>query len=401
VGAIVLTDETHDPLQFLNQLRQALAAPKLSVGFLIGAGCPVSIRCGPDRCEPLIPDVKGLSVKVFAEIAASAEHKDNFQLLLNIFEEDGEAAPNIELLLGKIRSLSDVAGKASVRGLSLSSLASLDKRICADITKAVDREYLEPDNPYLSLARFVESRSRPATEIFTTNYDLLLESALETQRVPFFDGFVGSVKPFFDQRAIDDDIVSDRWCRLWKLHGSINWRLDTRNKRVFRSRASADGVEQLIHPSHHKYDESRRMPYFVMIDRFRNFIRNQKLPVAMIVNGYSFGDQHINEALVESLKANPSAVCYALQFGELAEYPDGALLAKNVSNLSLLASDGAIIRRRAGKWATRAGTDQNAIIGAFSPLENAEGEVATPCKFVLGDFIRLAPFLDQFISSAD
>jgi hypothetical protein len=396
-----LADETHDPLQFLNQLRQALAAPKLSVGFLIGAGCPVSIRCGPNRSEPLIPDVKGLSEKVFAEISESAEHKDSFKLLLNIFKEDGEAAPNIESLLGKIRSLSDVAGKTNARGLSLSSLTTLDKKICADITKAVDREYLASDNPYLSLARFVESRERPATELFTTNYDLLLESALETQRVPFFDGFVGSVKPFFDQRAIDDDVVSDRWCRVWKLHGSINWRLDIKNKRVFRSGASSDGIEQLIHPSHRKYDESRRMPYFVMIDRFRSFIRNQKLPVAMIVCGYSFGDQHINEALVESLKANPSAVCYALQFEELANYADGVSLAENVPNLSLLASDGAVIRRRAGKWATRPGTDQLAISSAFAIPGNAIDDVASPCKFLLGDFIRLAPFLDEFISSGE
>jgi hypothetical protein len=76
-------------------------------------------------------------------------------------------------------------------------------------------------------------------------------------------------------------------------------------------------------------------------------------------------------------------------------------LAKNVSNLSLLASDGAIIRRRAGKWVTRPGTDQNAISGAFTALENTEGEVAIPCKFVLGDIIKLAPFLDQFISPAE
>lgn len=393
-----MADQTHDPLQFLNQLRQALAAPKLSVGFLIGAGCPVSIKCGPERSEPLIPDVKGLSSKVFAEISKSDEHKESFEVLRNIFKEDGENDPNIETLLGKIRSLCDVAGKASVRGLSLSSLAALDKRICADITKAVDREYAESDNPYLSVARFVESRARPATELFSTNYDLLLENALEAQRVPFFDGFVGSVRPFFDQRAIDDDVVSDRWCRVWKLHGSINWRLDTKTKRVFRSIAPSDGVEQLIHPSHRKYDESRRMPYFVMIDRFRSFIRNQKLPVAMIVSGYSFGDQHINEALVESLKANPSAVCYALQFDELATYVDGIALAESVPNLSLLARDGAIIRRRSGKWATRPGTDHNVINSAFAVSENVDDEIASPCQFLLGDFARLAPFLDEFIA---
>ncbi len=334
-------------------------------------------------------------------MAGSEDHKDSFNRLCEIFKEDGEATPNIESMLGKIRSLSEVAGKADARGLSHSSLSAIDKKICADITKAVDREYVEPDNPYLSLARFVESRARPATELFTTNYHLLLESALEVQRVPFFDGFVGSVKPFFDQRAIDDDVVSDRWCRVWKLHGSINWKLDTKNKRVFRSNVSSDGLEQLIHPSHRKYDESRRMPYFVMIDRFRSFVRNQKMPVAMIVCGYSFGDQHINEALVESLKANPSAVCYALQFDKLEAYSEGAALAQSVPNLLFLARDGAVVRRRAGKWMTRPGTDQNAIRSGFFVSEEADDEVAGPCELLLGDFAKFAPFLDDFISSSD
>ncbi len=33
-------------------------------------------------------------------------------------------------------------------------------------------------------------------ELFTTNYDLLLEEALEDEEIPYFDGFVGSKKSF-------------------------------------------------------------------------------------------------------------------------------------------------------------------------------------------------------------
>ena len=60
------------------------------------------------------------------------------------------------------------------------------------------------------------------------------------------------------------------------------------------------------------------MPYFVMIDRLRGFLRNSEKPVALVVIGYSFADEHINEAIMESLKVNASAACFALQFGELA-----------------------------------------------------------------------------------
>ena len=40
-------------------------------------------------------------------------------------------------------------------------------------------------------------------EIFTTNYDLIIEKSLEASQIPYFDGFVGSFEPFFWQESID------------------------------------------------------------------------------------------------------------------------------------------------------------------------------------------------------
>lgn len=41
-----------------------------------------------------------------------------------------------------------------------------------------------------------------------------------------------------------------RWARLWKLHGSINWRFNRASKTVFRTEREDSGDELLIHPSH-------------------------------------------------------------------------------------------------------------------------------------------------------
>jgi hypothetical protein len=38
-------------------------------------------------------------------------------------------------------------------------------------------------------------------EIFTTNYDLVIEKSLEAIRAPYFDGFVGSYEPFFGKKV--------------------------------------------------------------------------------------------------------------------------------------------------------------------------------------------------------
>jgi hypothetical protein len=208
-------------LQIVKQLRQALAAPKLSVGIFLGAGCPCSIKKPGAENQPLIPDVADLTKQVCSKLQASSDQKDNFAKLLAVMKNDGNNDPNIELILGRIRALHEVAGNGDARGLSAQALSDLDRHVCTEITEVVKPELPASDNAYRALARFVESRALPATEIFTTNYDLLIEHALEAQRVPYFDGFVGSVRPFFDQRAIEDDVMPRRWCRVWSSHSPV------------------------------------------------------------------------------------------------------------------------------------------------------------------------------------
>ena len=307
-------------------------------------------------------------------------------------------------MLNRIRSLREVAGNAAVRGLSFAELVALDRQICLSIKETVSCSLPIDATPYHSLARFIGTQRYPLTELFTPNYDVLMEQSLEACRVPFFDGFVGSSKPFFDQRAVEEDQIPARWARLWKLHGSVNWRFNKTTKSVFRSLEDSDGDELLIHPSHRKYDESRRMPYFVMIDRLRAFLRSNQKPVVLFVVGYSFSDDHLNEAIVENLSANPSAACFALQYANLAEYPNARKLALENANLSVLARDSAVIRRQEAKWIAHPATDLPAIKCAFQPIDEDGADKAVTeesdqpylCRFTIGDFKALGQFLDEF-----
>ncbi|MDP2259946.1 MAG: SIR2 family protein [Caulobacter sp.] len=394
--------QSHSPQQFLTQLGQALSADKLSVGFLLGAGCPCSIKVesSDGSKTSLIDDIKGLTSKIDKSARQDPEVGAAYEKLDAAFKQDGVFGPNIEVILNRIRALREVAGSSDVRGLSFAELDGLDKTICQHIRNAVSARFDESESPYRALARFLRHRKAPQSEVFTTNYDLLMERALEAERVPFFDGFVGSSTPFFDQRAIEDDKLPSRWARLWKLHGSVNWRIKAGgDRRVVRSEDCDEGDELLIHPSHMKYDESRRMPYFVMIDRLRAFIRNSERPVALFVVGYSFSDQHLNEAIVESLRYNASSTCFAIQFGNLEEYKDGVALAQSVNNLCLAARDGAILRRRYGAWLADPATDIGALSAAFSAAQGkheAGPNGLLPCELHLGDFKQLGDFLDQY-----
>lgn len=389
----------HDPIQCTKQLLQILAADKLSVGFLLGAGCPSAIRIpqeGAAGDSPLIPDMAGLTIIVNEKIHAIDLCNKPFEVLLGILEEDGFKNPNIETYLSRVRSLRDAAGNKDVRGLSAEALDILDQEICRSIATAVNCTLPSGATPYNALARLLKRRRVPPAQIFTTNYDLLVEQALEFDQVPYFDGFVGSSTPFFDQRSIEDDRLPPRWSLVWKLHGSLNWRYSRKTKVISRSRDQVDGDELLIHPSHRKYDESRRMPYLVMMDRLKLFLRNKKLPVALIVVGHSFSDEHLNESIIESLKINPSAACYAFQYGGLGDYAKLTGLAKANSNLSVYAPDGAIIRARENKWLLRPGSDPTTVRTAFDvevPDEGRESEKSLTCQFRLGDFGRFGHFL--------
>lgn len=403
-----MADESHEPLQHITQLRQILSADKLSIGFFLGAGCPCSVKvtnADGNGKRPLIPDIRGLTSAVDAKMVASEEFAPPYGKLTKSLEDDGYPMPTVETMLNRIRALRDVAGKAAVRDLSFAELDGLDREICKQIRDVVTCDLPTEDNPYHSLAGFIRTHRSPFSEIFTTNYDVLMEQALERQQVPYFDGFVGSSRPFFDQRAIEDGETPDRWSRLWKLHGSINWRYDKNSKAVVRSEKHVEDEEELlIHPSHMKYDESRRMPYVVMIDRLRAFIRNKERPVALIIIGYSFGDQHLNEAIVESLKANASSACFALQYGKLAEYREGVTLARSNANLSFLAKDGAVVRRREGPWVANPATVVASLSSTFEkvpavadgPGAGAGGDptdAPQPCNFRGGDFKRFGDFL--------
>jgi hypothetical protein len=398
-----MASESFEPLQLTRQFRQVLSADKLTVGFFLGAGCPCSVRVadGTDgSTRPLIPDIRGLTLAIDKKLKASA-HAGTYKTLVDAMKEDSESEPNIETMLNRIRALRIVAGSSDVRGLTGDELKTLDEQISAQIKSEVAQNLPFIENGYCALAGFIRQRRRPHVELFTTNYDTLIEQGLERRQVRYFDGFVGAVRPFFDHDAIESNDMPPSWSRLWKLHGSINWRYVADSKLVVRS--EADGDELMIHPSHMKYDESRRMPYFVMIDRLKAFLKRREKPAAFFILGYSFGDQHLNEAIIDSLRANPQSACFALQFGKLADYKDGVELARRTPNLTLVAKDGGIVRGVEGQWLADAATDLAELTHMFESSAppappgagaDADDDKAKPCVFVAGDFKRFGEFLN-------
>lgn len=342
-------------------LRAALEQEKKPIGFLLGAGAPMSVRVDGN---PLIPDLATLTGLVRSEIGGDlGESLDALIRHLNPNDQN-----NLEEVLNYVRTLAALPGSGDVRGVEVDQLAVLDAEICKVVRAHVDTE-LPPDSTgYSALALWIRSVGRAeSTQIFTTNYDLLIEQALERAMVAYFDGFMGSYEPVFDIQAIEEDDLPSRWTLLWKLHGSINWAQDSDGNVVRRSADASNHETALVYPSHLKYHQSRRLPYLAMMDRLKAFLRQ---PGAILVAcGFSFKDQHINEVIEQSLRNNPTASLHGLLFDDLASYPEATILGKRLPNLSLLAKDRGVIGGIEGGWSPDVdGSAVRCDLGDFAAL---------------------------------
>lgn len=386
--------QKHDPARQISFIQQALSQNRKPIGFFLGAGCPLSIRVnereegGKTVTDPLIWDVAGLTNVIAEQLSSKdADNPSTWDKIVKIVTDDGGDGGNIELLLSRIRVFASVAGAGDVRGLTAAELIALDTNVCDVISEEVRRELPAKDSPYHNLAIWSRSirRERPV-HLFTTNYDLLMEQALEESSAPYFDGFIGARKAFFDLGAVEDEaLLPPRWTRLWKIHGSLNWRLEGKTD-VVRSDEKTDKQSYLIYPSHLKYDQSRKMPYLAMLDRLKAFLLSPSS--LLFICGYSFADEHINDVICRSLEANPTAHAFACVFGELEweKYKLARQCALATPNLSLLGFDKAIVGRTLGEWSGE-GTDDLLLP---SSILVKDGDKVT---LRLGDFAALGMLL--------
>ena len=329
----------------MSDLRQVLSQGRKRIGLLVGAGAPMSIPrlVDPDqplKAEPLIPGANALTGLVIAAI----EENDLRKAANAVRAELGPTA-NIETILSRVRLLQQVLGAVKVHDLDGPAFAKLGSRICEQIGKIVDARLPTFPNGYHDLIAWVggTTRSHPI-EIFTTNYDLLFEEAFERVRMPYFDGFSGGASPFFDSVSVNGDDLPPRWSRLWKLHGSLGWRLE--DDAVVRT--GGRGEAQLIYPDHLKYDLTKKQPYTSLFERLRTFLL--KPDTLLLATGFSFRDAHICAVLDESLAINANAAVIAFQFGGLVEETAVCKLASDRRNVSVYCWDGAVVNGVSGKW---------------------------------------------------
>lgn len=401
--------EIHDAAQQARNLRQVLQDDKQRIGCFVGAGCPLGVYdASGEKSITLIPAVVELTARVAVGLSNSdqeagnkSKYREHWNSLCAECKQGGSTDPTVEDILTELRTLESRRGSAPVLGMTKAELSGLDEKICELIANEVRKALPEYRNAYNRFASWIGGVNRNyPVEIFTPNYDVLFEQAFEQHQIPHFDGFVGSHKPWFDLASIEHDAIPPRWTRLWKLHGSINWERseETVNElkisRVVRvTREAAEG-KVMIYPSHLKYDQSRRMPYLAMLDRLRAFFHGKDAP-RLVVCGYSFLDDHLNEVLLDGLRGNRNAQCFALMYSGIDQHKRVVEYAKKQSNLTVLAWDGAVVGTRLGRYrpGTAGGNEHQPWLTEVEVGDGETNELQTRSR--LGDFHYFGLFLEQ------
>ena len=402
------TNVIHDPEKLLADLRQHLARHDKPIGFLFGAGTSCAVRVvrpGDESASPLIPDVKGLTSQCKD---AAIESDPTFRRAWKELEarcEAREESPNIENLLSRLAVMRDAIGPCDrLAGLDGADLGRLEAIVRRTIASLVNPEAcaIPAETPHRDLGRWLVrvSRKHPV-EVFTVNYDILLERAFEAERVPVFDGFVGTYEPFFhaDSLRHADAAPGGNWTRLWKMHGSVTWRRvkEGRHTRVIRGAPKDSG--EMIFPSLRKYDESRQQPYSAFMDRLARFLELDD--ALLIAAGFGFGDEHINNVVFGALENLPRTHVYALQY----EDPDAGsdLFRRSIDqpNMVVAGPRTGVVGGRLGRWKATHDVDsrgarlseRNSAPGGSAAGSSARVELAEEKIVRIGDFCCLCEFL--------
>jgi len=175
--------------------------------------------------------------------------------------------------------------------------------------------------------------------IFTTNYDLLFETAAAQAGVILENGFSGTTERFFNPAQFNVCFGSRSGGRfspsnslvvkLVKLHGSISWVVES-SKFFERHPAAITNATNriMVLPRRRKVMDTLVPPYDALFSQVSRILGGECKYLASC--GFGFGDEHINQhLLVPAMQANKIRL-FALN----EEEPTGVLPFKPLPNFS-------------------------------------------------------------------
>ena len=169
--------------------------------------------------------------------------------------------------------------------------------------------------------------------IFTTNIDIVMETALEESNINYNDGFVGQIKPVFGlsnfkksllKRSLHFEHVSEiPLFNLIKTHGSLTWKksgdkivlskLEHFDKTLLDKDGAAFQAKYdellIVNPRQEKFKETvLDLTYYELLRMYSSELEKENS--VLFVMGFSFADQHIQEITIRAANSNPTLKVY-------------------------------------------------------------------------------------------
>ena len=348
------------------------------LSMLTGTGLSIAVEylaTGSTKCSTAMAE-PNLDTDYADSIKARAE---------NIAEKSSRGKANIE---DYIRVINELLGGLEVLGHDTANDANKEKydKLASNLEKIMEEfaDGISSIEAEIALAKIEKNRNeafdylvnflmsfasrigtRERLNIFTTNYDRLVEAGAELAGVHLLDRFVGSLSPIFRSSRLDVDMhynppgirgeprYLEGVARFTKLHGSLDWintgsdirriglPFGSKNVKNFLNApgaANADARQIMIYPNAAKDRETAEYPY---VELFRDFAAALCRPNSTLVTyGYGFGDDHINRVIRDMLTI-PSTHLVIISYDNM----DGRIMKKyeefsRSSQISLIVGKG-------------------------------------------------------------
>jgi hypothetical protein len=261
------------------------------------------------------------------------------------------------------KSLYDGAIKKNLEVLANHSSAEANLKNYKDILKTLNYILLKRKSTILS----------KQINLFTTNYDIFLEKALDDTGLEYNDGFNGRFSPKFGlsnfkksqfKKSLHYENTSEMPVfNLLKLHGSLTWIIDAAeedihfssdlallkkiNKIVIPATALIDvnanseiaGLETaassatfntsidtfnsaydelaIVNPNKEKFKTTLlNHTYYELLRIYSNELEKEN--TVLFVAGFSFADEHIQEVTIRAANSNPTLIIYIFAHSDKA-----------------------------------------------------------------------------------
>jgi SIR2-like domain len=295
-GWLEIEPESDSAVVLERVLSQTLLADRLVI--LTGLG---TSRCIVDRDgNPVAPTM--------ADLWEAARHtaSDDFAEILAKVSWSEDWREDIELLLSRCQMSLELIQDDQLQRFIAETEAAIVSA-CRFITPETDLSVHE------AFLRRVARRSTrlPRTQLFTTNYDLAIETAAARTGFSVIDGFShASPQRFngiyfehdFATRDLERAAVPVDWVpnvvQLHKLHGSVDWVQD--GSGVARKAEASQPL--IIYPRSSKFEISYQQPFLELMARFQAALR--RLDTGLVVIGSGLHDDHIAQPIMAALRAN-------------------------------------------------------------------------------------------------